>query len=406
MAKKVNQPTSVEDVLKRIEAREQKKSRRRQIIMGLTVVGLLGAGAALVSLSDRKPISLTTYSFADLKEDSLDEILQANSSAILVSHPELGTDTVRTRDDYENMSRLVEMSRLMDKPQNQPQDTLSRMQPFVVDVAGPREAGKILTFSIESYDEEVEYLLDFGNGYRRKVDERTKYRYPLPGSFEIKLLATKGEKSSIYSKRFRIDPASQVAEEKPANNQRQPEPQEDQQTSAANEDIAVDPELFAASEATPLQVADLGTRPVAEPQEPTLRNDPDPAAPVETTPAPSPATKTETSTNSAISEPLIISEIEPIFPGGNSAMIRYIQRNYRYPTPARDNTIEGVVIVRFVVNPDGSLSNFKVVKGIGYGCDEEAMRLIKGMPNWVPGEQNGTKVPVYRTIPITFRLLN
>lgn len=406
MAKTSNQPTSVEDVLKRIEAREQKKGRRRRIVVGLTVVGLLGAGAALLNLPDRKPVSLATYAFADLPKDRLDEILQANPNAILVSHPELGTDTVRTRDDYENMSRLVELSRMMDKQPTQPQDTLSRMQPFVVDVAGPREAGQLLTFTIESYDEEVEYLLDFGNGYRRKVDQRTKYRYPLPGSFEIKLLATQGENSSLYSKRFRIDPARQVAEENPTPQPRQPEPQKDQSATVANEDIAVDPELFTASEATPLQIADLGTRSLAEPQQTNLRNEPDAAAPVAATPTPAPAPSTEASTNSPISEPLIISEIEPIFPGGNSAMIRYIQRNYRYPDPARNNSIEGVVIVRFVVNPDGSLSNFKVVKGIGYGCDQEAMRLIKGMPGWVPGEQNGTKVPVYRTIPITFRLLN
>lgn len=410
MAKSNKQPTRVEDVLRRIEAREQKKSRRRTVVIGLVAAGVIGAGVAGVRWVNRKPAPLPSFSYADLKADEVPALL--NQHAILVSHPELGTDTVRSLADYETMTRLVELSRLMDEQQNQPTETdttQARMAPFVVDVAGPREAGKPLTFTIENYQDEVVYMLDFGNGYRRKVDKRTIYRYPMPGNFEIKLLATKDELSSIYQKRFRIDPASQIAQAEP---QTPAQPREGSVRAPANEPIIQDmleaePELFAASEAAPLPT----TRRVASPPaaEATQASEETPAAaepavsePIE---APAAAPAEGGSTSAAIDQPLIISEIEPMFPGGNSAMVRYIQRNYRYPSEARDRSIEGVVIVRFVVNPDGSLTDFQVVKGIGYGCDEEALRLISSMPGWVPGEQNGTKVPVYRTIPITFRLL-
>jgi TonB family protein len=408
MAKTNNQPTSVEDVLRRIEAREQKKSRRRMVVLGLVAAGVIGTGAVGYQFFDRKPAGLPTFAYADLSADGIPNVLSANANAILVNHPDLGTDTVRSLSDYEMMTRLVELSRMMDQQQTQVAnpDTANRLAPFVIDIAGSREAGQPLTFTIEEYDEEVEYMLDFGNGYRRKVDQRSVYRYPMPGSFEIKLLATKGESSSLYQKRFRINSAPQVAEIELPQRQSTPPPSSNNSSSRASRQEPViqdmmdaDPELFAAGDAAPMPVTkvpqQLSNNETASPMAQPIASKPVAAAPA---PVEAPSL--------SLSQPLMISEIEPVFPGGNSAMIRHIQRNYQYPREARDRKIEGVVVIRFVVNADGSLTGFNVVRGIGYGCDEEAMRLIKSMPNWIAGEQNGTKVPVYRTIPITFRLLN
>ena len=85
---------------------------------------------------------------------------------------------------------------------------------------------------------------------------------------------------------------------------------------------------------------------------------------------------------------------------------RYLSDNLHYPDSARNAGIQGRVIVRFVVNEDGHISDPKVFKSIGGGCDEEALRLVEKMPNWKSGEQNGKKVKVYYTLPLTFKLDN
>jgi TonB family protein len=92
----------------------------------------------------------------------------------------------------------------------------------------------------------------------------------------------------------------------------------------------------------------------------------------------------------------------PEFPGGREAMMKHIQSNTKYPALALRNQVEGRVFVSFVVKPDGSVSDVKLLKGIGSGCDEEAVRVINSMPIWTPGKQNGRTVAVSYTVPVTF----
>jgi len=82
----------------------------------------------------------------------------------------------------------------------------------------------------------------------------------------------------------------------------------------------------------------------------------------------------------------------------------YIAENLRYPSKAKKNGVEGKVYMQFVVEGDGSLSEFKVLKGIGSGCDKEAIRLLKNAPKWNPGKSRGKVVRTRRTMPITFKL--
>lgn len=91
----------------------------------------------------------------------------------------------------------------------------------------------------------------------------------------------------------------------------------------------------------------------------------------------------------------------PEFQGNLSA---YLQKNLRYPDFAKENNIEGRVIIQFVVNEDGSIGNAIIKKGIGGGCNEEALRVVNTMPKWKPGMQNGKPLKVYYTLPITFML--
>ena len=97
----------------------------------------------------------------------------------------------------------------------------------------------------------------------------------------------------------------------------------------------------------------------------------------------------------------IVSE-QPSFPGGMQEMMKFISENRKYPAEAKAKDIHGKVIVAFVVERDGSLSDVKIRRGIGYGCDEEAIRLIKSMPKWTPGKQNGKAVRVSFMLPVTF----
>ncbi len=94
----------------------------------------------------------------------------------------------------------------------------------------------------------------------------------------------------------------------------------------------------------------------------------------------------------------------PEFPGGTSAMMDFLQTNLRYPEAAKDAGIQGTVFVSFVVEPDGSISNIQVLRGIGGGCDEEAVRVVGMMPKWEPGYQRGEAVRVQFNMPVRFVL--
>lgn len=94
----------------------------------------------------------------------------------------------------------------------------------------------------------------------------------------------------------------------------------------------------------------------------------------------------------------------PEFPGGAAELTRFIQKNIKYPMMARESDIQGRVYVNFVVEPDGSVSNVTVMRGIGGGCDEEAVRIVNMMPKWNPGKQRGIAVRCSFTVPIVFRL--
>ena len=102
---------------------------------------------------------------------------------------------------------------------------------------------------------------------------------------------------------------------------------------------------------------------------------------------------------------LTVAETMPEFPGGMAAMMQFISKTIIYPADAASNGIQGRVLCQFVVNKDGSLSDVVVTRSSGtVSLDAEAVRVIKEMPNWVPGKQRGEPVRVKYTIPVSFRL--
>jgi protein TonB len=94
----------------------------------------------------------------------------------------------------------------------------------------------------------------------------------------------------------------------------------------------------------------------------------------------------------------------PQFPGGPSALFEYLSKNIKYPVVAEENGVQGRVIVTFVVERDGSITDVKVVKSVDPSLDKEATRVVKSMPHWIPGKQNGSAVRVKYTVPVTFKL--
>ncbi len=97
-------------------------------------------------------------------------------------------------------------------------------------------------------------------------------------------------------------------------------------------------------------------------------------------------------------------EDQPLYPGGEEARLRFLEENLRYPLVAREAGIQGTVFVTFVVERDGSVTDVRILRGIGGGCDEEAIRVVKLMPRWEPGRQRGQAVRVQFSMPIRFIL--
>lgn len=125
-------------------------------------------------------------------------------------------------------------------------------------------------------------------------------------------------------------------------------------------------------------------------------------------------TRDETAEPAIVQEPVVergnqngvftIVEKMPEFPGGQEAMIKYLSKNIKYPEAAVSAGIQGAVYVSFTVDADGAIRDAEVMRGIGGGCDEEALRVVNSMPLWEPGMQRGEAVKVKYRMPIRFRL--
>ena len=117
-------------------------------------------------------------------------------------------------------------------------------------------------------------------------------------------------------------------------------------------------------------------------------------------PPPPPKPKVEEVTE----EIFVVVEEQPEFPGGNTAMMKFLSDNIKYPLIAQENGIQGRVITNFVVERDGSITDVQVVRGVDPSLDREAIRVIQSMPKWKAGRQRGSAVRVRFTLPVVFRL--
>jgi protein TonB len=107
-----------------------------------------------------------------------------------------------------------------------------------------------------------------------------------------------------------------------------------------------------------------------------------------------------------VAEPEIFTVVEqqPAYPGGEAELMAYFASSINYPAVAQENGIQGTVVVRFVVDEKGGISDIQILRDIGGGCGAEAVRVVKAMPKWTPGRQRGKAVKVYFTLPVRFKL--
>jgi periplasmic protein TonB len=103
-------------------------------------------------------------------------------------------------------------------------------------------------------------------------------------------------------------------------------------------------------------------------------------------------------------EPLILVEEQPEFPGGYQALLKFIADNTKYPPEALENLIQGKVFIKFAVWSDGSVRRLEVTRRVHPSLDEEALRVVSSLPRWKPGRQNGKPVPVWFSVPVTFEI--
>ena len=112
-------------------------------------------------------------------------------------------------------------------------------------------------------------------------------------------------------------------------------------------------------------------------------------------------THKDTTTDDKIYE---VCEQMPIFEGGDAALLKYLTDSVKYPELAKKHGVQGRVVIGFIVEKDGSLTDVKVLRPVDIDLDAEALRVIKGMPKWIPGRQNGKRVRVRYNVPVSFRL--
>jgi TonB family protein len=132
-----------------------------------------------------------------------------------------------------------------------------------------------------------------------------------------------------------------------------------------------------------------------------------PDAPPENLPPPPPPPPAELKKEvmeESTPEPFVVVEEMPTFPGGDAALLRYLGENTNYPDAAKKNGIQGRVIVRFCVTAEGGVSQISILKGVDPQLDMEAIRVVRGLPSFEPGRQEGKPVPVWYMVPITFSL--
>lgn len=114
----------------------------------------------------------------------------------------------------------------------------------------------------------------------------------------------------------------------------------------------------------------------------------------------------EVTAEPVVQKPFEVAEVMPSYPGGDKELMKFLSDNLKYPVVDMEQGTQGRVVLRFVVGLDGSITDVKVLRSLSPTTDKEAIRVVKAMPKWIPGRQNGKPVPVFFSLPVRFKLEN
>ncbi len=268
-----------------------------------------------------------------------------------------------------------------------------------LDIEGSRMAGNELVFAVRDFSSRFAYRLDLGNGRRMIVPSggEGNYTYPRPGKFLVKLKVSDKDGNSKEIERFIVIKQKEkqedegFAEEVVVKSNDDARNSEQRLPTLTQIDSGQTNELDAEEERALTEgLADMDENEEELPFE-------EESFDASTSSNQEEVSRSVTSVQTVVDEP-------PSFPGGNSALRKFLDNNVKYPKLARKNGIQGGVYIQFIVQPDGNLTNIQLIRGIGEECDEEALRVVNSMPLWEPGQKEGRIVPVKYTLPIRFKL--
>lgn len=114
----------------------------------------------------------------------------------------------------------------------------------------------------------------------------------------------------------------------------------------------------------------------------------------------------EVTAEPVVQKPFEVAEVMPSYPGGDRELMKFLSDNLKYPVVDMEQGTQGRVVLRFVVGVDGNITDVKVLRSLSPTTDKEAIRVVKAMPKWIPGRQNGKPVPVFFSLPVRFKLEN
>ncbi|MCB0841915.1 MAG: PKD domain-containing protein [Bacteroidetes bacterium] len=220
---KGNTQNKFDEYLLKIEQREKALQRKNNFKLIGVVVLMISSFFGYQQLNETKG-KIDQYALESLSPEKVNELFTEKQKPIIVYHPEIGHDTVSSINDYYqvlNTLDLIEMGRkaYMMSAENKSLDTTGSVNPldrYVVDVAGERSVGRKLIFTIEDYNDSLNYELDLGNGVVKPIKKTVVYRYPLPGHFDMKLTASDREgHTSTYIKKYEIIDPVQTASYRP-----------------------------------------------------------------------------------------------------------------------------------------------------------------------------------------------
>jgi len=436
-----------------LDSKRQKERRRRATIILLSVLSFVSVGVILFFVLFRQPTALsqktTIYNLKDLNIEQVDSFFRQSQEEMLVKIP--GSEQLISLSSEEDYWKLIDEYALREigineilEPSESPLPP-SGNEALVVDtvtavsfsaetlrgdfnITGQRSTGNLLVFTITNYNPGISYSVDFGNGIRRRsVSQRFGYRYPRNGRFTAILKGSyQGDEIISSSKFIQINPATNneaplltEGTDQPVDNRVSDEGEIEVESSVpssiSNGSSTEIEENTASNGETPIETRQP-LSPTGTSAQPSIveRGSTDTETETENLTESSPEAvgtlpvevpEDEDNAESSVQAPLMVASQMPQFPGGNAAMLSFLNEKLSYPQAAKDFHIQGNVYVQFVVKADGSLSDTRVVRGLGYGCDQEALRIIKSMPKWQPGKQNGKNVSVIYTLPVKFKLV-